>query len=262
MNRDQALAELRRARSALDALEAALAPDEAALVVAPAPPVAASAAGLSDETAFYASLRASDAVFGGRLNQAQVEGCQAILTVAAGRLPLSWCAAVLGTGYHETGHTMQPVREKGSGDGADADPWDDYLEKYDTGHLAAALGNTPEADGDGIRWAGRGLVQLTGARNYKRANERLLQLGLLTAGESLVDNPDLALRPDISAAILVIGCLEGWFTGKTLRQYLQSPATKEQFVHSRRVVNGTDRAELIAGYCMAFQSALQAGGWR
>jgi putative chitinase len=261
MNRDQALAELSRARIALDGLEAALAPDDAPPVAAPQPPSAERAGGLSDPTAFYAALRASDAVFGGRLNQAQVEGCQAILQVAAGRLPLSWCAAVLGTAYHETGHTMQPVREKGSGDGADADPWDDYLEKYDTGHLAAALGNTPEADGDGIRWAGRGQVQLTGERNYRRANERLRQLGLLPADESLVDNPDLAMRTDVSAAILVIGCLEGWFTGKSLRHYLQSPATREQFVNSRRVVNGTDRAELIAGYCMAFQSALQTGGW-
>ncbi len=37
---------------------------------------------------------------------------------------------------------------------------------YDTGRLAAKLGNTPERDGDGQRFKGRGLIQLTGRSNY------------------------------------------------------------------------------------------------
>jgi putative chitinase len=42
---------------------------------------------------------------------------------------------------------------------------DAYLSKYDTGTLAKRLGNTPEADGDGIKFCGRGLIQLTGHSN-------------------------------------------------------------------------------------------------
>lgn len=37
---------------------------------------------------------------------------------------------------------------------------------YDTGQLAKNLGNTPEADGDGQRWKGHGLIQVTGLANH------------------------------------------------------------------------------------------------
>ena len=39
---------------------------------------------------------------------------------------------------------------------------------YDTGRLAAQLGNTPEPDGDGQKWKGHGLFQITGAFNHLR----------------------------------------------------------------------------------------------
>lgn len=38
---------------------------------------------------------------------------------------------------------------------------------YDTGPLAARLGNTPAADGDGQRWKGHGFIQVTGADNHR-----------------------------------------------------------------------------------------------
>lgn len=42
---------------------------------------------------------------------------------------------------------------------------------YDTGAKATALGNTPEKDGDGQKYKGRGYIQLTGRANYKAFSE-------------------------------------------------------------------------------------------
>ena len=58
---------------------------------------------------------------------------------------------------------------------------------YDTGKLAKRLGNTPQKDGDGQWFKGRGLIQLTGRANYEEYKK--------FCGFDVVSNPDLLCQP-------------------------------------------------------------------
>ena len=73
---------------------------------------------------------------------------------------------------------------------------------YDTGRLAAKLGNTPAADGDGQKYKGRGYIQLTGRSNYEMFDK-------FTAGKyDLLNHPERIENPEL--AMLVAG----WYWNK------------------------------------------------
>ena len=61
---------------------------------------------------------------------------------------------------------------------------------YDTGALAKRLGNTPEPDGDGQKYKGRGLIQITGRSNYERCSVALF------GDKRLADKPELLEQPE------------------------------------------------------------------
>ena len=176
----------------------------------------------------------------GSLSQEAVDNINLIVETCE-KYDLSYpqTAYVLATTYHETGGTMKPIKECGG--------WK-YLSKYDTGRLAKALGNTPQADGDGIKYAGKGFAMITGYSNYKFAGEQL--------GIDLINNPDLALQSKYAAEILVKGSINGWFTSKTLKDYING--NKKDYYNARRVINGLDKAQLIANYAVVFEKALRS----
>lgn len=183
-----------------------------------------------DRTAFYASVRRrTSGIFGTSLSQGQVNGCNTLLEEAEKEgTPLRFLAYILATAYHETACTMQPVREIGKGKGR---PYGKPV--------------------NGKIYYGRGYVQLTWLENYQRAAKEL--------AVDLVRYPDDALEPDIAAVILFKGMAEGWFTGKKLSDYIN--LDKTDYFNARRIVNGTDRAQKIAGYAKAFETALREGAY-
>lgn len=113
----------------------------------------------------------------------------------------------------------------------------------------ADLGNVQR--GDGKKFMGRGFVQITGRRNYTDWTRRL--------GVDLLNEPTLAERPDIAARIIVEGMKLGTFTGKSLEDYIT--LYKSDFTGARRIVNGSDRAKLIAGHAVEYDAALKAIGY-
>jgi len=69
-----------------------------------------------------------------------------------------------------------------------------YLAKYDTGLLAERLGNTPEADGDGQLYRGRGLIQVTGRYNYAKCSAALFGDDRLLRAPQLLEQPEWAAQ--------------------------------------------------------------------
>lgn len=204
-----------------------------------------------DRKTFYREIRKS--LFRDGLSQAQVDGLNRLLDTwfrYYSARPITWLAYCLATSYHETGRTMEPVQEKGGRA---------YLmHNYDvTGRnpeRARRYGNTQP--GDGVRYSGKGDVQLTWKDNYGRATAMLRNLHSDFARVDLVRHPEQALDPRISALILFEGCITGLFTRHKLGDYLDHP--KKDYRGARAVVNGTDRAALIAGHAEAFEEALTA----
>ncbi|NMX61124.1 glycoside hydrolase family 19 protein [Pseudomonas sp. WS 5079] len=122
-------------------------------------------------------------------------------------------AAFIAQVGHESGE-LRYVRELGG---------EHYLSKYDTGTLAARLGNTPDADGDGQKYRGRGLIQITGRRNYLACSRALF------GDERLLHFPELLEQPQWAAESAA------WFWHSN---GLNELADQDQFTAITRRING------------------------
>lgn len=183
-----------------------------------------------DRDKFFGRVRLNP--FGGILQQGQVDGCNAILDEWERRPELTdlrWLAYMLATAKWETSHTMQPVREAYWL----SEDWRRHNLRY-------------------YPWYGRGLVQLTWERNYRRM-EMLL-------GIALTKDPDLALNLKNAVAIMFEGMLTaeshvGDFTNHALEEFFS--ATVDDPVGARAIINGTDKAHEIAAIHAGFLAGLQ-----
>ncbi len=211
-----------------------------------------------NRTTFLAYARR--APFGGRLMQSQIDGMNAILDEWDGRqstgkvIDNRWLAYMLATVFHETGATMQPVTENLNYSAerltkvwpsrfptvASAEPFARNPRKLANKVYGGRMGNT--APDDGWRYRGRGLPQITGKENYTKFG--------------LAKTPEKAAEMATAVRILFDGMIGGLFTGVKLADYFNQVDNNP--VGARKIVNGADKAKLIAGYFGNFLDALEA----
>lgn len=165
----------------------------------------------------------------GSLNQEQVDNLNILIDEydsddAMERL--TFFAYLLATIYHETAATLKPIAEYGKG------------KNRSYGKPDSETGKT---------YYGRGFCQLTWRYNYKKLGDLL--------GIDLENNPDMAMEVSTATKIIFIGMEKGLFTGKKLSNYFTDD--KSDFVTARKIINGMDRANLIAGYAKKFMDCLQ-----
>ena len=178
---------------------------------------------MSERARFFTQIRVH--LFNGRLQQSQVDGINFILAAAPAGIDRRWLAYALATTQHETGATMRPIEEWGKGEGRLYGSRD-----AETGHV----------------YYGRGYVQLTWRDNYRRMGELL--------GVDLEHRPELALDPTLAAKIMFEGMSRGLFTGRKFADFFNAERT--DWHRARMIINGLDRAALIAAYAVKYDEAL------
>lgn len=199
-------------------------------------------------------------VWGG-LSQQQVNGLNFLLSAIENDqyiTRIEWASYELATTKHETADTFQPIHEYGG---------HAYFVKRYGGQTALGkrLGNdTPE---EGADYSGEGDVQLTGEGNYEKAEAALRQYYPevvaefeartgktfdLTVGDQANDksDPENAGDPAIAYCIMSYGMRTGLFTGRKF-------TVKTDYKGWRAIINGTDKAGLIAGYAEKFEQILK-----
>jgi putative chitinase len=196
-----------------------------------------------NRTTFYTYVKR--APFGGRLSPQQKDGLEYILTYWENhysKLDIRWLAYALATTFHETGYRMQPIKETVQISHKDWQPSDkEVIRRLDAAFAKGLLGSvkTPYWRSG---YFGRGLVQITHKDNYAKFG--------------IAESPDKALDWPISLRILFDGMIRGMFApGHHLGRYFN--ASIEDPKGARRIINGKDKAGLIADYYHNFLGALK-----
>lgn len=186
----------------------------------------------------------------GRFTQAQVDGFNTLIAAINKRgsdaiNPL-YAAYTLATTWHETAAKMEAISEYGKGSARKYGKWYKNSKGVVYGR-ANHRGDAYLKSQYPFLYYGRGYPQLTWLDNYKKMGKLL--------GLDLANNPELALVPANSAAIMIEGMLLGSFTGLSLGKCMRYGSYGE-FVYSRRIINGTDRDSLVARYAVQFLECL------
>lgn len=180
-----------------------------------------------DRNKFFTAIKANGLFKS--LSQRQVDSIDAILNECEkqGVTDVRQVAYILATPYHECFNPrspetrLTPITEYGSEKYLKSKPYYPYI--------------------------GRGFSGLTWMENYKKEKRR--------TGVDLLSHPEKILEIPLAANSHVYCMVHGAYTGKKLSSYINDKGC--DFINARRIINGTDRAELIMGYASKFLDALK-----
>jgi peptidoglycan hydrolase-like protein with peptidoglycan-binding domain len=138
-------------------------------------------------------------------------------------------AYIIATVEHETAGSFEPVREGYYLGEPEAENYRRTLIEY-------------------YPYYGRGYVQLTWNYNYRTYSN--------LTGLDLINNPDLAMRPDVALFVIVHGMKNGTFSkhGYSLDYFTSDDGF--DFVGARQTVNNTDKASDIAAIAQSWTANL------
>ncbi len=160
---------------------------------------------------------------------------------------LRWIAYMLGTVTVECARTWLPIEEYGKGKThhgtSDKPGYGDPVTVKDS--AGKTFSNV---------YYGRGFVQLTWEKNYASCGKELYRLNLVPSDDELVLKPERALEPGLAYPVMSFGMRKGIFTGVSLKKYIHGATC--DYYNARRIINGTNVADVIEGYAKKFEKAL------
>jgi putative chitinase len=173
----------------------------------------------------------------GALKDSQRAGLEALLTAAEADTEITdirWLAYMFATVKHECAGTWRPIEEYGKGQG----------HKYGV----AVTVTDPEGKSYSNVYYGRGYVQLTWDYNYRNMGKVL--------NNRLLYEPSLALDAAVAYRIMSYGMRNGSFTGAKLSRFISGETC--DYKNARKIINGLDQADRIAGYAVKLEAILRA----
>ena len=185
-----------------------------------------------DRDKFFAAYAAAF----GTPNDGQKQGLDALLTAAEADTEITdirWLSYMFATVKHECADRWKPIEEFGKGQG----------HKYGI----PVTVTDPAGKSYSNAYYGRGYVQLTWDYNYRNMGKVL--------NNRLLYEPSLALDADVAYRIMSYGMRNGSFTGAKLSRFINADGC--DYVNARKIINGLDQAQRIAGYAQKLEQVLR-----
>ena len=179
--------------------------------------------------------------FNGILNKS-VEGLSNLIELCNFKKPFDdvrQLAYFFATIKHETALSFKPIREYGNANY--------FIKRYFLNPIQRRWLNN-KSSSDAVKYCGRGYAMITGRGNYERFAKYL--------NIDIINKPELCLTTEVAFEILVYGFKNGAFAqGHNIDYYINE--NKCNYLDARKIINGTDKKNLVAKYATKFEIILK-----